>query len=83
MKFCKDCKHLSSGFGDHCVSPNLGRDLITGERKSTLAMFARSYSNQCGKDAHWFEEKSKPHVPPKDTPPVVRWVKTLFSRSDS
>lgn len=83
MNYCVNCKYFSTTISTNCLHPNLGISPVTGGPKPMFASSVRNSPYKCGEEGKWFEEKSKPHVPPKDTPPVVRWVKTLFSRSDS
>lgn len=82
MKFCKDCKYYMTLPPDCCKHPNNGFSPVTGEVKVSPASFLRSAMYRCGEEGNWFEEISKPYMPPKETPPVVTWVKTLFSRSN-
>lgn len=64
-KFCRDCVHLrQSGVMRNCVSPKLGKNLVTGEderwpadilRKQHTIRLPHDEAECCGPDGKWFE----------------------------
>lgn len=61
MKFCKDCKYYKySIVGDayaNCVSPAVPVDLVSGRKKLAFADLERTYPDDCGKEAKYFEQR--------------------------
>lgn len=53
MKYCKDCKYREPG--DMCGGPLLPKDMVTG-RAIVECKTLRHDDNECGKNAHWFEQ---------------------------
>lgn len=81
MKFCKDCIYFRDTILGQCAHQELGVDIVHGTQKTRFARDIRSDNTKCGPLGEWYETKNTKYVPTEDTPPVVRWVKTLFSRS--
>ena len=52
MKYCKDCRHLWSGW--ECRSPENGIDKVSGE-PFVIHAHAQRVNNTCGPEARYFE----------------------------
>lgn len=61
MKLCKDCRFFEARSLGWCLSPKIVGTVsyVDGsvDRGEGLCQIVRSGSDQCGKDAKWFEPK--------------------------
>ena len=64
MKFCKDCKYYMDGL---CLSPENGRDLVTGGVKARDAYISRTDITlgfkKCGSNGDFFVPKVVKEIP--------------------
>lgn len=61
-KICRNCRHLytTPRFKQYCTADGafFGWDLVSGDKKFSLARVVRAEESLCGVSARWFEERT-------------------------